>query len=226
MLLLLFGFVSMFEFVWFWVFVFVLLFWLLCLVLLVVDSGEVVFKVSFFDEFESFVGCCVCVCLLVWWQQVCFVLFWFFLLFVVVCLQWVGDFLLLFVSGCDLLFVVDVFGFMDYCDMCWQDDEISCLELIKKFFGDFIEDCCGDCVGLILFGSQVYLQVLLIFDWYIVWVWLDEVQIGIVGKNIVIGDVIGLVVKCLCQWFVESWVLVLIIDGVNIGGQIVLQIVV
>ncbi len=38
--------------------------------------------------------------------------------------------------------------------MRWQEDEISRLELIKKLFGDFIEDRRGDRVGLILFGSQ------------------------------------------------------------------------
>lgn len=108
--------------------------------------------------------------------------------------------------------------------MRWQDDEISRLELIKKLFGDFIEDRRGDRVGLILFGSQAYLQAPLTFDRHTVRVWLDEAQIGIAGKNTAIGDAIGLAVKRLRQRPAESRVLVLITDGANTGGQIAPQI--
>ena len=58
--------------------------------------------------------------------------------------------------------------------MRWQEDEISRLELIKKLFGDFIEDRRGDRVGLILFGSQAYLQAPLTFDRHTVRVWLTR----------------------------------------------------
>ncbi|CRR70550.1 VWFA-related Acidobacterial domain protein [Pseudomonas aeruginosa] len=108
--------------------------------------------------------------------------------------------------------------------MRWQEDEISRLELIKKLFGDFIEDRRGDRVGLILFGSQAYLQAPLTFDRHTVRVWLDEAQIGIAGKNTAIGDAIGLAVKRLRQRPAESRVLVLITDGANTGGQIAPQI--
>jgi Ca-activated chloride channel family protein len=47
-------------------------------------------------------------------------------------------------------------------------------------------------VGLILFGSQAYLQAPLTFDRHTVRTWLDEARIGIAGKNTAIGDAIGL----------------------------------
>ncbi|ALV79456.1 MULTISPECIES: vWA domain-containing protein [Pseudomonas] len=214
----------MFEFAWPWVFALAPLPWLLRLVLPAADSGEAALKVSFLDELESLAGRRARARLPAWRQQVRFALLWFLLLLAAARPQWVGDPLPLPASGRDLLLAVDVSGSMDYRDMRWQDDEISRLELIKKLFGDFIEDRRGDRVGLILFGSQAYLQAPLTFDRHTVRVWLDEAQIGIAGKNTAIGDAIGLAVKRLRQRPAESRVLVLITDGANTGGQIAPQI--
>jgi len=185
----------MFEFAWPWVFALAPLPWLLRLVLPAADSGEAALKVSFLDELESLAGRRARARLPAWRQQVRFALLWFLLLLAAARPQWVGEPLPLPASGRDLLLAVDVSGSMDYRDMRWQDDEISRLELIKKLFGDFIEDRRGDRVGLILFGSQAYLQAPLTFDRHTVRVWLDEAQIGIAGKNTAIGDAIGLAVK-------------------------------
>ena len=214
----------MFEFAWPWVFALAPLPWLLRLVLPAADSGEAALKVSFLDELESLAGRRARARLPAWRQQVRFALLWFLLLLAAARPQWVGEPLPLPASGRDLLLAVDVSGSMDYRDMRWQDDEISRLELIKKLFGDFIEDRRGDRVGLILFGSQAYLQAPLTFDRHTVRVWLDEAQIGIAGKNAAIGDAIGLAVKRLRQRPAESRVLVLITDGANTGGQIAPQI--
>ncbi|WP_409312699.1 VWA domain-containing protein, partial [Pseudomonas putida] len=75
-------------------------------------------------------------------------------------------------------------------------------------------------VGLILFGSQAYLQAPLTFDRRTVRTFLIEAQIGIAGKNTAIGDAIGLAVKRLRERPAQSRVLVLITDGANNGGQI------
>lgn len=214
----------MFEFAWPWVFALAPLPWLLRLVLPAADSGEAALKVSFLDELESLAGRRARARLPAWRQQVRFALLWFLLLLAAARPQWVGAPLPLPASGRDLLLAVDVSGSMDYRDMRWQEDEISRLELIKKLFGDFIEDRRGDRVGLILFGSQAYLQAPLTFDRHTVRVWLDEAQIGIAGKNTAIGDAIGLAVKRLRQRPAESRVLVLITDGANTGGQIAPQI--
>ena len=77
-----------------------------------------------------------------------------------------------------------------------------------------------DRVGLILFGSQAYLQAPLTFDRHTVRTWLDEARIGIAGKNTAIGDAIGLAVKRLRQRPAQSRVLILVTDGANNGGQI------
>jgi Ca-activated chloride channel family protein len=86
--------------------------------------------------------------------------------------------------------------------------------------GDFLEHRQGDRVGLILFGSQAYLQAPLTFDRKTVRVWLDEARIGIAGKNTAIGDAIGLALKRLRLRPAQSRVLVLVTDGANNAGQI------
>ncbi|WP_256590724.1 VWA domain-containing protein, partial [Pseudomonas sp. HMWF034] len=86
--------------------------------------------------------------------------------------------------------------------------------------GDFLEEREGDRVGLILFGSQAYLQAPLTFDRRTVRTWLDEARIGIAGKNTAIGDAIGLALKRLRQRPAQSRVLILVTDGANNAGQI------
>ena len=120
----------------------------------------------------------------------------------------------------DLLLAVDVSGSMDHDDMQWEGEDIQRLALVKKLFGDFIEDRRGDRIGLILFGSRAYLQSPLTFDRHTVRTWLDEALINIAGPQTAIGDAIGLAVKRLRQRPADSRVLVLITDGANNGGEI------
>lgn len=210
----------MFEFAWPWVFLLAPLPWLLRLLLPPADSGDAALRVGFLDELQALSGRRARAALPSWRQQAPLVLLWCLLLCAAARPQWVGDPLPLPASGRDLLLAVDVSGSMDYADMQWDDEPISRLELVKRLLGDFIEGRRGDRVGLILFGSQAYLQAPLTFDRHTVRTWLDEAMIGIAGKNTAIGDAIGLAVKRLRQRPAQSRVLVLITDGANNGGEI------
>ena len=210
----------MFEFAWPWVFLLAPLPWLLRLLLPPADSGDAALRVGFLDELQALSGRRARAALPSWRQQAPLVLLWALLLCAAARPQWVGEPLPLPASGRDLLLAVDVSGSMDYADMQWDDEPISRLELVKRLLGDFIEGRRGDRVGLILFGSQAYLQAPLTFDRHTVRTWLDEAMIGIAGKNTAIGDAIGLAVKRLRQRPAQSRVLVLITDGANNGGEI------
>ncbi|MDE1165673.1 MAG: VWA domain-containing protein [Pseudomonas sp.] len=210
----------MFEFAWPWIFALLPLPWLMRLVLPVADSGEPALKVSFLDELEGLAGRRARISLPTWRQQAPFILLWLLLLTAAARPQWLGEPLPIAASGRDLLVAVDVSGSMDYPDMHWEDDEISRLALVKHLLGDFLEGRKGDRVGLILFGSQAYLQAPLTFDRRTVRVWLDEARIGIAGKNTAIGDAIGLGLKRLRQRPAQSRVLILVTDGANNGGEI------
>ncbi|MET1080985.1 MAG: VWA domain-containing protein [Pseudomonas sp.] len=210
----------MFEFGWPWIFLLLPLPWLLRAVLPAADSGEAALKVSFLPDLESLVSRRARRQLPTWRQQAPLVLLWLLLVVAAARPQWVGEPLPLPASGRDLLVAVDVSGSMDYADMRWQGEEVSRLTLVKHLIGDFIQGRHGDRLGLILFGSQAYLQAPLTFDRQTVRTWLDEALIGIAGKNTAIGDAIGLAVKRLRQRPAESRVLVLVTDGANNGGEI------
>lgn len=210
----------MFEFAWPWIILLAPLPWLLRLLLPAADSGEAALKVSFLGELEGLAGRRARANLPAWRQQAPFALLWLLLLAAAARPEWVGEPLPMPASGRDLLLAVDVSGSMAYADMRWEDEEIDRLSLVKHLLGDFIEGRQGDRVGLILFGSQAYLQAPLTFDRRTVRTWLDEAVIGIAGKNTAIGDAIGLSVKRLRQRPAESRVLVLVTDGANTGGEI------
>ena len=210
----------MFEFAWPWLFVLLPLPWLMRLVLPAADSGEAALKVSFLADLEELARRKARATMPSWRQQIPYVLLWLLLLTAAARPQWLGEPLPIAASGRDLLVAVDVSGSMDFPDMQWHDEDISRLDLVKSLLGDFLENREGDRVGLILFGSQAYLQAPLTFDRHTVRTWLDEARIGIAGKNTAIGDAIGLAVKRLRERPANSRVLVLVTDGANTAGEI------
>ncbi len=66
---------------------------------------------------------------------------------------------------------------------------------VKEVVSDFIAHRAGDRVGLILFGTNAYLQAPLTFDLATVEQLLQEAPVGIAGGKTAIGDAIGLAVK-------------------------------
>lgn len=210
----------MLELAWPWVFLLLPLPWLLRLLLPPADSGEAALKVSYLDELESLAGRRARPRLPGWRRQAPFSLLWLLLLLAAARPQWLGEPLPLPSSGRDLLLAVDVSGSMDYRDMQWQGELVSRLTLVQRLLGEFIEGRTGDRIGLILFGSQAYLQTPLTFDRHSVRSWLDEAVVGIAGKNTAIGDAIGLAIKRLRQRPADSRVLILITDGANTGGEV------
>ncbi|MBW0236299.1 MULTISPECIES: vWA domain-containing protein [Pseudomonas] len=210
----------MFEFAWPWLFALLPLPWLMRRLLPAADSGEPVLEVSFLADLEELARRKARASMPSWRQQTPYWLLWLLLLTAAARPQWLGEPLPIAASGRDLLVAVDVSGSMDFPDMQWQNEDLTRLELVKSLLGDFLEKREGDRVGLILFGSQAYLQAPLTFDRHTVRTWLDEARIGIAGKNTAIGDAIGLALKRLRQRPAQSRVLILVTDGANNGGQI------
>jgi Ca-activated chloride channel family protein len=94
------------------------------------------------------------------------------------------------------------------------------LTATKWVAGDFINRRVGDRLGLILFGTQAYLQTPLTFDRKTVLTLLNESAIGLAGDNTAIGDAIGLAVKRLKDQPANSRVLILMTDGANTAGEV------
>jgi Ca-activated chloride channel family protein len=144
------------------------------------------------------------------------------LLLVIACTrpQWLGEPIEQAVSGRDLMLAVDLSGSMEEQDFVINKRAVDRLTAAKGVAGDFINRRVGDRVGLILFGTQAYLQTPLTFDRKTVMTLLNEAVIGLAGDNTAIGDAIGLAVKRLKNEQANSRVLVLMTDGANTAGEI------
>jgi len=143
--------------------------------------------------------------------------------------QWHGDAVSLPVSGRDLMMAVDISGSMQTEDFELSGRRVDRLTATKAVANAFIENREGDRIGLILFGSQAYVQTPLTFDRKTVQILLNESAIGLAGKETAIGDAIGLAVKRLQQGGdggsqradgKTDQVLILLTDGVNTAGAV------
>ncbi|MFK0569480.1 vWA domain-containing protein [Endozoicomonas sp.] len=133
---------------------------------------------------------------------------------------WLGDPIEFQNSGRDLMMAVDLSGSMEINDMVLSGRQVDRLTATKSVMNDFIERRRGDRLGLILFGTQAYLQTPLTFDRQTVRALMNESGIGMAGNKTAIGDALGLAVKHLRKRPEDSRVLILLTDGANTAGEI------
>ncbi len=133
---------------------------------------------------------------------------------------WIGDPVDLPTTGRDLMLAVDISGSMELEDMQLNNNPVQRITLVKNVVADFVDRRQGDRLGMILFGTQAYLQTPLTFDRVSVNTLLQEAQIGFAGEKTAIGDAIGLSVKRLRQRPQQSRVLILLTDGENTAGEV------
>jgi Ca-activated chloride channel family protein len=134
--------------------------------------------------------------------------------------QWIGDPVSLPTTGRDVMLAVDLSGSMGTEDMELDGQTVNRLAVVKDVVGTFIERRSGDRVGLILFGTNAYLQAPLTFDLNTASRLLVEAPIGIAGGRTAIGDAIGLAVKHLRQRPAEQRILILLTDGASNSGSV------
>ena len=89
---------------------------------------------------------------------------WLALVFALARPVWLGEPIRLPAEGRDLMLAVDISGSMDTADMELNNRPVNRLEIVKHVLNDFINQREGDRLGLILFGSNAYLQAPLTFD--------------------------------------------------------------
>ena len=121
-----------------------------------------------------------------------FTALWLLLLLAAMRPQWLGDPLPAPTTGRRIILAVDVSGSMATPDMA---NNTSRLQVVQQVAGRFIDGRQGDQVGLILFGTQPYVQAPLTPDLPTVHRFLDEALVGVAGRETAIGDAIGMALK-------------------------------
>ena len=134
--------------------------------------------------------------------------------------QWIGEPISMPNSGRDLLVAVDISGSMKINDMKYQGEAIQRVDAVKMVVGDFVKNRKSDRLGLVLFGTQAYLQAPLTYDRQTVNTLLQEAQLGFAGEQTAIGDAIGLAIKRLRARPDAQRVLIVLTDGANTAGEL------
>lgn len=211
----------MISFEWIWVFLFaplpLIIYWLLPPAK---HSNQAVLKVPFYDEIEEInqgrsLGKSKST-----FRLGLLLLIWLLLLLAGAKPTWIGNEIALPTKGRDLMLAVDVSGSMQQQDMKINDQAVDRLTAVKSVLRTFIQQRKGDRLGLILFGSNAYLQSPLTFDQVTLEQFLLEARIGIAGEATAIGDAIGLSIKRLKDRPVDSRILILLTDGSNNAGEV------
>jgi len=133
---------------------------------------------------------------------------------------WVGEPITLTTTGRDLMLAVDISDSMRISDMRIGDELLPRITVLKAVAGDFIHQRQGDRLGLILFGSQAYLQAPLTFDLRTVQTLLTEAQVRFAGLSTAIGDAIVIAIKRLEDQAASSKVLILLSDGADTASTV------
>lgn len=154
------------------------------------------------------------------WSLLFAILAWLCLVIAAARPQWLGEQVELPLSGRDLMMAVDLSGSMQAEDFQLNNRTINRLQALKAVAGEFIKRRKGDRLGLILFGTQAYLQTPLTFDLTTVNTLLQESFINMAGEYTAIGDAIGLAIKRLQNKSSASRVLILLTDGENTAGEV------
>ncbi|GGC75050.1 vWA domain-containing protein [Marinobacter halophilus] len=154
------------------------------------------------------------------WRQLILLVAWLCLVLAVARPQHVGEQIQMPVSGRDLMLVVDISPSMDEQDMVLRGRGINRLQAVKRVLNDFIDQREGDRLGLILFGTEPYVQAPLTFDRKTVRTLLQEAGIGMAGRATAIGDAIGLSIQRLRDRPQQQRIVIMLTDGANTAGQI------
>ncbi len=138
--------------------------------------------------------------------------------------QFVGEPVLVVKEARDLMIAVDISGSMSTPDFKLPDQSRATrLEAVNRVLDDFISRRDGDRMGLIVFGSQAYLQTPFTPDLRTVQALLSEADVGMAGPQTAMGNAISLAVRLFeadSSDSAASNVLVLLTDGVDAGSSI------
>ena len=121
----------------------------------------------------------------------------------------------------NMLLNVDLSLSMDSRDWIDSEGERSTRwDAVKEVMSEFIEMREGDRMGLVLFGSQAYLQAPFTNDLQVISGLLDESEIGLAGAKTVIGNAIAKAIELFESDSIQERVMILVTDGSDSGSEL------
>lgn len=121
----------------------------------------------------------------------------------------------------DLMLAVDLSGSMETTDMTDPDGgRISRLETVKQVLDDFIDRREADRIGIVVFGTQAFVQTPFTTDHDLLHTLLDQVQPRMAGPQTMIGDAIGTAVKAFENSTARDKVAILLTDGNDTDSKV------
>ena len=155
------------------------------------------------------------------WRTAILWLIWVLLVIAAARPQWVGEPIKLRSESRDILLVTDISTSMLEPDFVLGRQRIDRLTAVKKTAQDFMDKRVDDRVGLILFGTNAYLQAPLTYDRKAVSEILWQTDAGMAGQSTAIGDALGLALKTLKDTpNPERKIVILLTDGENNDGSV------
>lgn len=118
------------------------------------------------------------------------------------------------------LIAADISFSMADRDWVIGDKRMSRWEAVKTIMQDFVEHRKSDQMGLVLFGSNAYLQAPLTTDLQTISWLMDQSEVGMAGQMTSIGDAIALGTKILKADTIREKIMLLLTDGIDAGKNI------
>lgn len=120
----------------------------------------------------------------------------------------------------NLMLTLDLSRSMATEDFASRRGAVSRLSGVKTVVKEFVEARKQDRIGLVVFGSNAYLQSPLTLDHAVVSELVDRLEVGIAGDATAIGDGLGLSLKRIQDIEGTSKAIILLTDGVSNAGQV------
>jgi len=120
----------------------------------------------------------------------------------------------------NLMLAIDISKSMATRDIVTPDGPILRIDAVKNAIRDFIEKMPQDRVGLIVFGSDVFLKAPLTLDHDTLLKAVSDLQIGAAGEKTSIGDAIAQSLKRIKDLPASTRTIILFTDGLNTAGKI------
>ena len=123
-------------------------------------------------------------------------------------------------NALDINLVVDTSGSMEALDFTLQGERVDRLTALKDVTDKFILQRRQDMIGLIVFGTEAYVQAPLTFDHELLRSIMKKVRIGMAGSNTAIGDALILAIKRIKDVPSRSKIIILLTDGSSNSGKV------